>query len=469
MRRRSAFFEQRFSDLQNDIREAIMDGRLKPGDYTLPENTLSERYDLSRFSVRNALAQLVKDGYIEKVPGIGNRVRARETKRVTETICLSWFDSSHELPIIKEILRLFESRNPHIRVNLMTLPEGDYVGFLNQLLELGSGPDVFHVSDSHIRALEQFGKLGMLKLFGREERDVLENSYLAVFDMFTIRGELRAMPFAFSPVAAVCNEKLWAESGVDPDRKLENWSDLLEIALQCTKQGQDGMVEQYGFCFSTMMLRWQLFVLQNEGQLVSHEHNQLTFTHERVVEALEFCVDLIYKHKVSPMFSEGVPRFAEKMFAEGNAAMILTTYYYMNQFRNRQLQWKVLPAFGQRKKGALLMGSGIAVNNSGSNVPLAEQLVDFMTGLEAQTLLKKNGCTIPMLKSVAEDDSLLNPEIHPYNYNMFREILPFAATLWDMGLKPLQLVQMSNELHYAWAGIKKPQQVCERIDELFRI
>jgi multiple sugar transport system substrate-binding protein len=107
LRRRSAFFEQRFSDLQNDIREAIMDGRLKSGDYTLPENTLSERYDLSRFSVRNALAQLVKDGYIEKVPGIGNRVRARESKRLTETICLSWFESSHELPIIKAAGRMY--------------------------------------------------------------------------------------------------------------------------------------------------------------------------------------------------------------------------------------------------------------------------------------------------------------------------------------------------------------------------
>jgi multiple sugar transport system substrate-binding protein len=334
------------------------------------------------------------------------------------------------------------------------------------LLELGSGPDLFHVSDMHIRALESYGKLDMLKRCKPDGLDPQEHSYPVVFDMFRIRGELRAVPFAFSPVVTVCNEKLWADSGVDATRPLENWQDLVDIALQCTKRDKDGMIEQYGFCFSTMMQRWQIFVLQNEGQLVSKGGKKATFSSKRSVEALQFCVDLIYKHKVSPVFSEGIPKFAEKLFAEGSAAMILTTYYYMNQFRDHKIQWKVLPAFGQKRPATLLMGSGLAVNSRSSKAHLAEQLLDYMTGTEAQTLLKRNGCTIPMLKSVAEDDALLDPHIHPHNYNMFRDILPYAVTLWDMGLKTTQLVTMSNELHYAWVGIKKPQQVCEQIDEL---
>src|SRR5690606_11563825 len=130
-------------------------------------------------------------------------------------------------------------------------------------------------------------------------------SYPVVFDMFRLRGELRAVPFAFSPVVTVCNEKLWADSGVDAGRTLDNWQDLVDIALQCTKRDQDGMIAQYGFCFSTMMQRWQIFVLQNEGQLVFKGGKKATFSSSRSVEALQFCVDLIYKHKVSPVFSEG--------------------------------------------------------------------------------------------------------------------------------------------------------------------
>ena len=65
----------------------------QPGEFILPENTLSEKYELSRVSVRRVLAQLVDDGLIEKIAGKGNRVRIPGEEIKRETITVAWFST----------------------------------------------------------------------------------------------------------------------------------------------------------------------------------------------------------------------------------------------------------------------------------------------------------------------------------------------------------------------------------------
>ena len=90
-----------------------------------------------------------------------------------------------------------------------------------------------------------------------------------------------------------------------------------------------------------------------------------------------------------------------------------------------------------------------------------------MTGEEAQTLLKKHGCTIPALRSVAEDDRLLNPDIHPQHYNRFLEVLPHAYPLHTLNLSQSEILTLLDELNLLWAGMETPADTCTRIEQLF--
>lgn len=62
-------------DLVEDLRRQIISGVLKPGDPVMPVRALSKTYKISYNSVRRALGQLAKEGYISLERGRGTFVR----------------------------------------------------------------------------------------------------------------------------------------------------------------------------------------------------------------------------------------------------------------------------------------------------------------------------------------------------------------------------------------------------------
>jgi GntR family transcriptional regulator len=58
-------------------RKAIVSGELKPGDAFPSVRTLSAEFQLNPNTVQKALAALKREGLVETLPGIGNRVCKR--------------------------------------------------------------------------------------------------------------------------------------------------------------------------------------------------------------------------------------------------------------------------------------------------------------------------------------------------------------------------------------------------------
>jgi DNA-binding GntR family transcriptional regulator len=63
-----------FRQIADELRESIRRGDLPPGAMIPSELSLAELHDVSRGTVRSALALLVDEGLIEVVPGQGRRV-----------------------------------------------------------------------------------------------------------------------------------------------------------------------------------------------------------------------------------------------------------------------------------------------------------------------------------------------------------------------------------------------------------
>jgi len=59
------------------LKERIQQGKLKIGDYLPSENELCTEYSITRTTVRKALDNLLKEGFIEKQHGKGSRVKER--------------------------------------------------------------------------------------------------------------------------------------------------------------------------------------------------------------------------------------------------------------------------------------------------------------------------------------------------------------------------------------------------------
>lgn len=467
--KRRNLFQERYNNFLTELKNEILSGAIKPGEFILPENTLSEKYKISRVSVRKVLAQLVEEGLIEKIAGKGNRIKPPEEEIPRQTIKLTWFSGSYETDIVRMIIDRYEKSHPYVQVELIILPAEQYVTSVTQMMEEGKGPDLLFVSDAHFRDFVKLDKLHLLEPSTPKSIDPEKDSYPILFDAFRHKQQLMAMPVHFSPVVICYNKEMFAHAGVtDADAQAMNsWDDLLRIAKQCTEEtGDDGMMQQYGFCFSSSSNRWPTFIMQNGGSFVSEDGRTGKFADPRNAEALQFCIDLMYKHHVSPIYSHGSSFLAETVFKKMRAAMVMSTYYFMNEFRGIDLKWDVLPLPGNTDKGTLLVAGALAVNKFGDKVKVAESLAEFMLGTEAQSLLKRHGCTIPVRRQIAMDNRLLDLSIHPANYNAFAEVMPYAQTMQSLHLSADQLGVLHSELHVLWANMESPEPACIRVNDL---
>lgn len=467
MLRRRNDFQERYDKCLNELRDEIVSMEIQPGEYILPENTLSEKYGISRVSLRKALAQLVEEGLIEKIAGKGNRVTVPSDEH-SVTLDLVWFSNSYEIEIVRKIIQKFEQQHPFVKVKLTLLPEDGYVTALTQMIEQNHGPDVFMVSDWHFRQFADEDKMHYFAGYVPNHLHMQDTSYPQAFELFTWEGETRVAPFIFSPVVICYNKTIFEENGISDDTPLDEWNDLIQVAKRCTNDlNGDGTIEQYGFCFSSSYNRWPAFLLQNEGQIMMPDRSHCTMADQANIEALEFCVSLMYKEQVSPIYSHGSNHLAERLFMKQRVAMIMTTYYFMNEFRDHSIRWDVLPVPRGKTQATLLLGGGLALNRNSTKQKLARKLIDFMIGQEAQTLIKQGGCTIPVLKSVAEDDRLLDPNIHPEHYHRFLDVLPYAKPLNCLRLKQDEVDELYDELNLLWANMESPENACKRIEHMF--
>lgn len=464
MLRRRDDFRIRYQTFKDDLRGEILSGKIKPNEFILPENTLSEQYELSRVSVRKVLAELVEEGLIEKISGKGNRVIIPQNgPTVRETIKLAWFSTSYEIDIVREIINKYKDSQPFADVELTIIPESGYIETISQLIENGDGPDVFMISDSQFLHLLDLQKADLLHPYLSQSMLPEEDSYPKIFELFEYAGQQIITPFLFSPVVICYNENLFEQAGITEKDPIPDWDALLNTAKRCTMDlDGDDRIDHYGFCFSSSPHRWPVFMLQNQGSLAASD-NECTIDNSNTVEALQFCLDLMYKEQVSPIYSHGSEYLAETLFVKERVAMILSTYYFMNEFRGSSIHWNVRPLPKQKSEGTLLLGGGLGINKHSPRIQLAQSFVDFMVGDEAQSLIKQMGCTIPALRKIAEDDSLLNPSIHPKNYNVFKEIMPFAKTLMELGLSKSETNMLRNEMQLMWMNIESPLDTCQRI------
>lgn len=63
--------------IKDNLQKKIQKGIFKVGDYLPSEHELCSRYSVTRTTSRRALDELLKEGFIEKLPGKGSRVRER--------------------------------------------------------------------------------------------------------------------------------------------------------------------------------------------------------------------------------------------------------------------------------------------------------------------------------------------------------------------------------------------------------
>ena len=151
------------------------------------------------------------------------------------------------------------------------------------------------------------------------------------FPAFLLNGQVGnktwGIPFQRSTVVMYWNKDAFKEVGLDPNKAPQTWGELVSMGEKLTKRDASGKTTRWGVQVpSSGFPYWlfQCFSTQNGAILANADGTKVNFDDLKVIEALQFWVDLSRKYKIHP---PGVVQWGTTPsdFMQGKAAIIWTT------------------------------------------------------------------------------------------------------------------------------------------------
>jgi multiple sugar transport system substrate-binding protein len=120
------------------------------------------------------------------------------------------------------------------------------------------------------------------------------------------------------------NSALLGAVGLDPQGKdLRTWDDFTRAAQKLTKGGGDAF-QQIGLLAGNLSLAWlSAWLYSNNASLTNPEETKYLLDSPATREVVQYCADMIVKHRVSPTFESAArPANARQALIAGQAAII---------------------------------------------------------------------------------------------------------------------------------------------------
>lgn len=233
----------------------------------------------------------------------------------------------------------FEKDNPGIKVK--PIYAGSYQDTITKVLTAIKGGDVPQVSV--ILSTDMFTLIdedAIVPFDGLAKTDAdnawLGGFYPAFMENSQTGGKTWGIPFQRSTVVMYWNKDAFKEVGLDPEVPPQNWKEFVAFGEKLTKRDASGNVARWGVQIPSSGFPYWLFqalTTQNDVRLMNPEGTQTFYDDPKVVEALQYWVDLSQKHKIHP---PGIVEWGTtpKDFFEGKTAIMWTTTGNLTNVRN---------------------------------------------------------------------------------------------------------------------------------------
>jgi multiple sugar transport system substrate-binding protein len=256
-----------------------------------------------------------------------------------------WPRSPSESQVVWEkIIPIQQKMFPELKVTLQPPPE-DFAGKFLVAFAGGTAPDSGVTGLSAFRSY--IGKK-MLKTIqpyvsGDEAvKKMLAEDYVpSATKGYSTKGELYATPTVSESVVLFYNKDAMTQAGLTPPREIDsdpakwNWDTFVDYAKKLNK-GTGFRRERYGaivtFAKDTfgVSMSWGNFAYARGARMMDDEGENWTFNTKEAQEAIQWVVDLIYKHDVHPNVGEAASAnvLDRAFFQNGQVAMVAEGEYF---------------------------------------------------------------------------------------------------------------------------------------------
>lgn len=285
----------------------------------------------------------------------------------------------------------FEEENPDIDVNAVY--SGNYNDTTTKALTAAksSAPpavavllatDVFTLIDEDVvEPIDAYIK-------SDEDKAWLAGFMPAYLKSAQVDGNLWSVPFQRSTAVLYYNKDAFAEAGLDPDNYPKTWDDMVAAGKAVLKKDASGKITRWGVGIpgNVGSAQWLFgaLVAQNGGRLVNDEGTETYLTDPKVIEALQFWVDLNAKHGIHP---PGIQEWGTtpQDFLEQRIAMVWTTTGNLTNIRNNAtFKFGLAPYPGNPEPASVLGGGNFYIFKDApqEQKDAAFKLIKFLTSDE---------------------------------------------------------------------------------------
>jgi len=379
-----------------------------------------------------------------------------QKKEKAIVIRVSYWGDPTEVAMNTRLARAFEKEHPNIKIKLEHSPWDRHQSKLLTQIAGGVTPDVILCSGNEFPVFyEKKVLLDLMPFIEKDDEVNLNQFYRRLIEFYTIDGALYILPRSVYPIAGLYyNKSLFDKAGIAYPNYSWDWDDLVNAAKKLTLK-ENGKIVQYG-----LEADWEHIVSSNGGGFVDNNRNptRCTMDDPRVIEALQFTYDLMYKYKVMRPYAEmmSMQVGSKDMFMTNRVAMVLSSTWPIPIYRTiKNFEWDVA-LFPQGPSGTrkyLLTVSGYSIARTTKHPAESWEVLKWMGGAASQIELAEAGRALPAIIDIAKGPHWAKSLKLPRNKKIFVDAMEYAefwpftskwAEIWELAIRPEMELFFSN-------------------------
>jgi multiple sugar transport system substrate-binding protein len=295
-----------------------------------------------------------------------------------------FYGNPAEISIYQQVGELYTKKNPGITLDI-TYADG--LGFFQKLPLLfrsGAAPDVFTAAESWVSGLASLGGYADLTPYLKAS-NLSDNEWLpGALNPGKVKGQILCVPSVVYPKGIAYNKTLFDKYKIPLPQVNWTQSDFLQAA-QALTQGQ-GNAKTWGMnnSFGTT-LPYDVPTLYG-GMIFNYSTGKMTATDPKVVSALQFLQDLIWKYKVMPNSAQS--QALSGGFVTGKFGMDIYAGYVMQDWTSQistNFEWGIIPY--PKEWAGTYQNNNVAISAQSKNKDAAWEFAKFIsTDPDAQKL-----------------------------------------------------------------------------------
>lgn len=331
------------------------------------------------------------------------------------------------LEILKQVMPEFQKQFPYITVDFQPKDQGLYV-MLTADAAAGTLP---HVSLGAGQFFHEFIQKGLLLDITPSIKKLKINlsDYTIVPGTDEAAGKRYGLPFQFTISSWAYNKTIFEKAGAKLPTSDWTWDDLLDAGRRLTRPEE----KVWGISMTNSIeSSWGPFMLSNgDDHWIRSDFKKTLLDSATAIEATQFAVDLIQKHRVSATPQER--KDLALSFNAGHFAMQPTNSGSAGTYRAAsspvQVGYFHLPMAPRTKKRKTTMNNQPhwVMSSAKDREDAATQLVAFLGGEFSQGLIADGRGSTPSFKKLQTIDRYLSPP--PDNMKVLVDTIPYAVAM----------------------------------------